>query len=194
MSLSYINFAHAQGKQILTVLHYPHCVAIGKPEWQVRKASHCGSKQQWRSCTAIALCICCSLCSIVHKLVSAEIPRRNHSIIACSCHIHGCCSLHTSCSWRITHSMQANWEVTTTYPPFYNEPHWSHIFSVKVAPGTTFTPWSQHHFVWDRKAWEASAQSFTLWQQATIEITWRDHSRRHCWEQQSTVHQVHKHC
>jgi len=24
-------------------------VAIGKPEWQVRKASHCGSKQQYRS-------------------------------------------------------------------------------------------------------------------------------------------------
>jgi len=24
-------------------------VAVGKPERQVRKASHCGSKQQWRS-------------------------------------------------------------------------------------------------------------------------------------------------
>jgi len=30
----------------------------------------------------------------------------------------------------------------------------------------------------DRKARVASAQSFTLWQQATIEITRRDHSRR----------------
>jgi len=30
-------------------------VAIGKPERQVRKASHCGSKQQWRSRAAITL-------------------------------------------------------------------------------------------------------------------------------------------
>ena len=27
-------------------------------------------------------------CSIVHKLASAEIPRRNHSVIACSCHVY----------------------------------------------------------------------------------------------------------
>jgi len=31
-------------------------------------------------------------------------------------------------------------------------------------------------FCCDRKAWAACAQSFTLWQQATIEITRRDHS------------------
>jgi len=28
----------------------------------------------------------------------------------------------------------------------------------------------------DQKTQEAIVQSFTLWQQATIEITWRDHS------------------
>jgi len=38
-------------------------------------------------------------------------------------------------------------EVATTYPPFYNEPHRSHVPSVKSAPDTTFTSWSQHHFV-----------------------------------------------
>ena len=32
-----------------------HFVAIGKPERHVRKASHCGSKQQQRSCDAITL-------------------------------------------------------------------------------------------------------------------------------------------
>jgi len=37
-------------------------VAIGKPERQVRNASHCGSKQ--------------------------EVIRRKHSIIACSCHVY----------------------------------------------------------------------------------------------------------
>jgi len=54
----------------------------------VRKASHFGSKQQQRSCTAITLCVHWSLCWIVHTLVSAELPHRNHSIIACSRHIY----------------------------------------------------------------------------------------------------------
>jgi len=35
-------------------------------------------------------------------------------------------------------------EVATTSPPFYNEPH---VFCVKAELGTTFTSWSQHHFV-----------------------------------------------
>ena len=38
-------------------------------------------------------------------------------------------------------------EVATTSPPFYNEPHRSHVLYVKGDPGTTFTSWSQHHFV-----------------------------------------------
>jgi len=46
----------------------------------------------------------------------------------------------------------------------------------------------------DWKARAAYAQSFTLWQQATIEFTRRDHSHGHHQEVQSTVHQVHKHC
>jgi len=47
---------------------------------------------------------------------------------------------------------------------------------VKAAPGTTFTSWSQHHFVAIGKTRAACAQSFALWQQATTEITRRDHS------------------
>ena len=38
-------------------------------------------------------------------------------------------------------------EVATTSPPFYNEPYRSHLLCVKADPGTTFTSWSQHHFV-----------------------------------------------
>ena len=38
-------------------------------------------------------------------------------------------------------------EVATTSPPFYNEPHRSHVLCVKAELGTTFTSWSQHHFV-----------------------------------------------
>jgi len=52
--------------------------------------------------------------------------------------------------------------------------------------------WSQG-IVFNRKARMACAQSFTLWQQATIEFIQRDHSRRHRSHVQWTVHQVHKH-
>jgi len=38
-------------------------------------------------------------------------------------------------------------EVATTCPPFYNEPHRSHVLWVKAELRTTFTSWSQHHFV-----------------------------------------------
>ena len=38
-------------------------------------------------------------------------------------------------------------EVATTSPPFYNELHRSHVLCVKAELRTTFTSWSQHHFV-----------------------------------------------
>jgi len=38
-------------------------------------------------------------------------------------------------------------EVATTSPPFYNEPHQSHVLCAEADPGTTFTSWSQHDFV-----------------------------------------------
>jgi len=38
-------------------------------------------------------------------------------------------------------------EVATTSPPFHNEPHRSHVLCVKGELRTTFTFWSQHHFV-----------------------------------------------
>ena len=41
----------------------------------------------------------------------------------------------------------ANREVATTSPSLYYEPYGSHVLVVKAAPGTTFTSWSQHHFV-----------------------------------------------
>jgi len=37
--------------------------------------------------------------------------------------------------------------VATTSPPFYNEPHRSHVLCVKAELGTTSTSWSQQHFV-----------------------------------------------
>ena len=38
-------------------------------------------------------------------------------------------------------------DVATTSPPFYNEPHRSHVLCVKAELRTTFTSWSQLHFV-----------------------------------------------
>ena len=57
-------------------------VAIGKPEWHVRKASYNGSKQQWRSHAAITLLL------LVHGTYK------------------WCYSSRTSRSWRITHLTQ----------------------------------------------------------------------------------------
>jgi len=42
---------------------------------------------------------------------------------------------------------KANGENATTSLPFYNEPHRPHILPLTAAPDTTFTSWSQHHFV-----------------------------------------------
>jgi len=38
-------------------------------------------------------------------------------------------------------------EVATTSPPFYNEPHRSHVLCVKGELRTTSTSWLNHHFV-----------------------------------------------
>ena len=60
-----------------------HFVSIGKPERHVRKASHCGSKQQYRSCTTITLLL------LVHATF-----------------IYVCYCSRTSRSWLIAHSTQ----------------------------------------------------------------------------------------
>ena len=59
-----------------------HFVAIRRPEWQVRKASHCGRK------------------------ATTGITRQDHSIIACWHHICECMGdfSHTSRSWWIAHA------------------------------------------------------------------------------------------
>ena len=67
-------------------------------------------------------------------------------------------------------------EVATTSPPFYDEPHRSHVLCAKAKPGTTSTSWSQHHVVAIGKPRAACVQSFALWQQATMEVARRGHS------------------
>ena len=55
------------------------------------------------------------------------------------------------------------------------------ISTLSAALSTTFTSWSQRHFVAIGKAQAACAQSFIPWQQATMEImlTCHDHAMKH---------------
>jgi len=71
-----------------------------------------------------------------------------HDAIACSRHIYMGVVLCTHPSRGELHiQYNGNGEVATTSPPIYNEPHRLHVLFVKAAPSTTFTSWSQHHFV-----------------------------------------------
>jgi len=94
------------------------------------------------------------MCTKLHTVAASniEIMCRNHSIIACSCHIYMGVILHAhpvGGESQIWHN--ANGEVATTIPHLYNKLHQSHILFVKSAPGMTITSWSQHHFVAIRK-------------------------------------------
>jgi len=93
-------------------------------------------------------------------------------------HIHGCCSSCTSRSWWIAHSTQRYLRGCNNIPTFLQRTapiahsfcegftqHYLHI--LVTAP-----------FCCDRKAQAACAQSFTLWQQATIKIMRRNQSLR----------------
>ena len=96
--------------------------AMGYPERHVRKASHRGSKQQQRSRVAISLTIACSR-YIYNGVVLHAHPVRGES----------------------HNQRNTTGEVATTSPPFCNDR--SRVLCVKVELGTTFTSWSQHHFV-----------------------------------------------
>ena len=98
-----------------------------------------------------------------------EFTCHDHSIIACSRHIYvWCCSSPTSRSWCITQSTQHHRRGCNNIPSFLQRtapiarslceggtPHDLHI--LVTAP-----------FCCDRKSRAAYAQSFALWQQATI--------------------------
>jgi len=116
-------------------LHKLNTVVIGKPKWHDRKAR-----------------VACAQSFILWQQATIEIMCRNHSIIACSCHIYMGVILHAhpvGGESQIWHN--ANREVATTIPHLYNKLHQSHILFVKSAPGMTITSWSQHHFVAIRK-------------------------------------------
>ena len=90
-------------------------------------------------------------------------------------HIYGCYSSRTSRLWLIAHSTQHQpsgcddisflQQPTPIACSFCEGCTWHDLHILITAP-----------FCCDRKAQAESAQNFTLWQQATIEITWQDHS------------------
>jgi len=112
-------------------------------------------------------------------LVSLEITRHDHSIIACSRNIYvWCCSSRTSRSLWITQSTQHHRRVCNNIPSFLQR---TAPIARSLCEG--WTPHDLHILVTapcccDRKSWAAYAQSFALWQQATIEFTCHDHSSR----------------
>ena len=69
-------------------------------------------------------------------------------IIACSRYIYYGVILHAHPVRGESHNQRnTTGEVATTSPPFYNEPHRSHVLCVKAELRMSFTPWSQHHFI-----------------------------------------------
>ena len=106
---------------------------------------------------------------------TTEITRRDHSIIACLHHIYMGAALCTHPIRGESHiQSNTNWEVATISPLF-----------AMIRTDRTFFLWRLHQarpvtlvtapFFCNRKARAASAQSFTLWQQATIQITQCNH-------------------
>jgi len=89
--------------------------------------------------------------------------------IACLRYVHYGVILHAHPIRGESHNQRnTTAEVATTSPPFYNEPHRSHVVCVKA--------WIRHDphilvtapFCCDRKSRAVCAQSFAPWQQATM--------------------------
>jgi len=90
------------------------------------------------------------------------------------------CSLRTSRSWWITQSTQRHRRGCNNIPSFLQR-----TMPIAHCLCEGWTPHDLHilvtaPFCCDWKSRAAYAQSFALWQQATMEITWRDHSIIDC--------------
>ena len=108
-----------------------------------------------------------------------EFTCHDHSIIACLCHIYIYLLFFAHVPFVVNHTINAAPTKRLQQHPlhsFLHEQHRSHVLFVKASHSTTSTSWSQHHFVAIGKAQAAYAQSFALWQHATIEFTCHDHS------------------
>ena len=90
----------------------------------------------------------CAQSFALWQQATIEITRQDHSIIGCSHRIHNGVILHAYPVRGESHDQRnTTGEVATTSAPFDNEPHRSHVLCMKAELRTTFTSWSQHHFV-----------------------------------------------
>jgi len=92
--------------------------------------------------------MCAKLQATPWQQATMEIMLTISLTIACSRYIYNSVILHAHPVRGESHNrLNTTGEVATTSPPFYNEPHRSHVLCVKAELGTTLTSWSQHHFV-----------------------------------------------
>ena len=80
--------------------------------------------------------MCAKLCTVVAS--NKEIMRPNHAIIGCSRHIYIVVLRAHPVHGESHIQRNTTGEVATTSPPFYNEPHWSHVLCMKAELGMTF--------------------------------------------------------
>jgi len=132
--------------------------------------------------------ICFSCCDRKARVASAqsfalwqqaktEFMRRNHSRITCS--RHGYILLFFAhIPFVVNNTFNATPpERVQQLPLLFTTNRTDRTFFLwRLLPGTTFASWLQHHFVAIGKARTACAQSFALWQQATIKFMCRNHS------------------
>ena len=119
------------------------------------------------------------MCAKLHTVAASN--NRDHASRSFYCClymslIYGFCSARTFHLWWNVHSAQCQRRGCNNIPPFLQ---WTALITCSLCEGCT---WHDLHilvtapFCCDRKARAAYTQSFTMWQQATIDITCRDHS------------------
>jgi len=114
-------------------------------------------------------------CAKLHTVAASN--NWDHPIIACSWHIHKWVIFFAHIPFMVNRTFnECQQRRCNNIPSFYNKQHRSHVLFAKSAPGMTLNIQVTAPFCCDWKAQVANAQSFTLWQQATIQITQWDRS------------------
>jgi len=138
---------------------------------------HHPSDEIWWKVATVAIEILSDMCAKLRTVTASN--NRDHTpqylllLLARATHIY-CCSSHTSCLWWITKSTQHHRRGCNNIPSFSQR---TTAIARSLCEG-----WTRHDlhilvtapFCCDRKSQAACAQSFALWQQATIEIMHRN--------------------
>jgi len=135
-----------------------------------------GEKQKAWWCCDQKSRVACAQSFALWQQATVEITRQDHSIIACSRHIY-VFLFFAHIQFVVNHTINATHRRGCNNIP-------SFLQRTTLIARSLWEGWTPHDlhilvtapFCCDRKSWAACAQSFALWQQATTEITWRDHS------------------